>query len=67
MKTYSDKEIMDALRRRQGEKSYRAFAKEIGVSYAHLREVMIGTRSPGQKFLDYLGLRSAIIPKSKTA
>ena len=67
MKTYSSKDVIGLLRQRQGSRSQRELAKEIGIGEAYLSDLLRGRRDAGPIVLEYLGLRTAVIPKSKTA
>jgi hypothetical protein len=58
-KTYStmtEQEVIDLLRTAQGDRSLRAFAKEIGVTPAYVSDVYNGRRSPGPKILKYFNI-----------
>ena len=67
MKTYSHKEILDLLKRKQGDRNCAQFAREVGITKSYMGDILKGKRTPGPKVLRYLGLQCAIIPKSKTA
>lgn len=58
-------DIVDALKKRQGEKSLTVFAKEIGVSLVYLWDVVHGNRNPTGKILDYLGVEKVITYRRK--
>lgn len=49
-------EVLEQLRKRQGNRSLRSFAREIGCSAAYLSDVYRGKRSLGPKVLEELGL-----------
>lgn len=44
------------LRKRQGKRSLRALAREIGCAAPYLSDVYRGRRTPGPKILAFLGL-----------
>lgn len=44
------------LKKRQGTRSQRALAREIGISPMFLTDILKGRRGPGPKVLAYLGL-----------
>lgn len=50
-------DVLAKLRERQGEKSLRAFAAELGLSAPYLSDVYNGRRDPGPSILGLLGLR----------
>jgi len=52
--------LLALLRRRQGSKSLRQYARELGISAPYLYDVMRGSRNPGPKLLDSLGLERCI-------
>ena len=49
-------DVMDLLMRRQGDRSLREFAVEVGCSAAYLSDLYRGYREPGRKIMRYLGL-----------
>jgi transcriptional regulator with XRE-family HTH domain len=49
-------EVLEMLRRKQGKRSLRAFARDIGVSAPYLSDVLRGNRDPGPTLLKVLGL-----------
>jgi transcriptional regulator with XRE-family HTH domain len=48
---------VDLLKRRQGDKSLRQFAVQVGVSAAYLSDLYRGNRFPGPRILHFLGLK----------
>jgi transcriptional regulator with XRE-family HTH domain len=58
MVTYSQNEVIDILKRRQGQRATRKFASELGVSAQYLSEIYRGARPPGKRILNFLGLGS---------
>jgi len=49
-------EVMARLKARQGERSLREFADELGLSAAYLSDVYLGRRGIGPKLLKTMGL-----------
>ena len=49
--------VIDLLLRKQGDRSLREFADEVGCSAAYLSDIYRGNRQPGKKILRFLGLR----------
>lgn len=49
--------IVRLLMERQGQRSLRAFAEEVGCSPAYLYDIYASRREPGKKVLQYLGFR----------
>lgn len=50
------KDVIEKLRKDQGERSLRGYASDIGCSAAYLSDVYNGRRDPGPKLLDHLNL-----------
>lgn len=48
--------VIELLTKRQGSRSLREFAKELGVSASYLSDVYLGHREPGPSILEPLGL-----------
>jgi len=48
------------LRQRQGKRSQRELAREMGISAAYLTDLYKGRRAPGDKVLSYLGLEKVV-------
>lgn len=55
-KTLAEEQVVELIRTRQGEKSLRQFAVEIGISPSYLSDIYLGTRKPGVKCLKYFGI-----------
>lgn len=49
-------DVIQELRRRQGDRTLTALAAEIGVSAPYLVDVYKGRRAPGKKIMEYLGI-----------
>lgn len=58
-KTYSLDEVVEMLKKRQGERSVVSFAEEVGVSDKFLYAIYAGERTPGKSVLEYLGIVAA--------
>ena len=54
------KQLIRELRARQGQRSLRRFARELGISAAYLSDIYLGRSEPGPKVLEPLGLRKRI-------
>ena len=57
MKLVPRSEINEMLRKRQGDRSLREYAKTIDMSVAYLSDVLRGNREPGPRILKMLKLR----------
>lgn len=60
-KTYTEDEIVSRLLQRQGERSQKALADEMGISAVYLSDVLNHRRSPGPAILSFLGFELAIV------
>lgn len=49
--------VNELLRRKQGDRSLRAFAASVGVSAAYLSDILRNNRQPGPKILKMLRVR----------
>jgi transcriptional regulator with XRE-family HTH domain len=56
-------QVLKLLKERQGERSLRQFAIDIGISAAYLSDVYLGKRSVGKKILKHLGLERNPAPR----
>lgn len=50
-------DVLARLRKRQGKKSIRAFASELGLTPAYISDIYRGRRDPGPSVLQLLGIR----------
>lgn len=48
--------VIKKMRKRQGEKSGREFARELGVTPAYISQIYAGARKPGPSILKAMGL-----------
>ncbi len=55
-KRYTRDEVLELLRKRQGERTQNDLAAELGVSSAYLSDVFLGRRDLGVKILEALGM-----------
>lgn len=55
-KTLTHDKVIEMLKKRQGKKSLRSFATELGISAAYLSDLYKGRRSPGPAVLAHFGL-----------
>ena len=63
-------QLVDIIRKRQGDDSLRTFAKSLNLSAAYLSEVMRGTRPVGPKLAKLFGyviIRTTVIRFAKKA
>lgn len=51
MATITHTMVLERLRKRQGKRTLREFAKELGISYQYLADVYIGRRGLGETIL----------------
>jgi hypothetical protein len=57
METLDRKQVVEMLRREQGERSLRQFGIAVAMSAAYLSDVIRGNREPGPRILKLLKLR----------
>lgn len=62
MKPITKEQVIEILKKRQGDRSAKALAEELGVSPAYLSDVYAGNRDPGPSILEHLGLEKQEIP-----
>lgn len=60
-------DVIEELRKNQGELSLRKYATSLGCSAAYLSDVYAGKRDPGKKLLDHLDLEcQKVVTKTYT-
>jgi len=52
----TEAEFVDLLKREQGDRSLRAYAKHLGFSVAYISDVYKGRRAPGPLLVKFFGL-----------
>lgn len=60
-KTLTLADVVSILRKKQGKRTNRAFAAELGISAQFLGDIYDNRRTPGDKILLPLGLKSRMI------
>ena len=66
-KTLSREDVIKLMRKRQGGRTDADFARELGISAPYLFEIYKGTRDPGDKVLDALGLQRETVYRKENA
>lgn len=61
MKRLTHLEVIELLKKRQGDMSLRGFASELGISAVYLMNIYKQRRDPGPAVLEKLGLRREIV------
>lgn len=64
-KVRTEEEVIELLKKRQGERSLRQFASEENVSAAYISDIYCGRRAPGAKILAILGLKRRVTVKTE--
>lgn len=59
--SFTQQQVANMVRKRQGRKTDTAFAAELGVSCATINLIRLGLRLPGPKVLKALGLKTVIV------
>lgn len=54
-------EVIKLLVKKQGDRTQKEVAEEIGISPQYLHDVLNGGRKPSERILDYLGLKREIV------
>lgn len=60
-KRLSHSDLIELLKKRQGKRPVRAFARELGISHVYLMHIYAGRRDPGLAVLSKLGLEREIV------
>jgi transcriptional regulator with XRE-family HTH domain len=60
VKTFTQDKVVEMLRKKQGNRSLRALARELGISPAYLSDIYKGRRNPGPAILDGFGLHKKV-------
>lgn len=55
-KTLSAEDVVTLMKRKQGKRSLRAYARDLGISAAFLCDIYKGRRRPGEKIISQLGI-----------
>lgn len=61
MKTIKPYQIPELLRKRQGERTQKDLAEELGISPQHLGDLMRGNRMPGKSLRKKIGIEKRIV------
>ncbi len=61
------KQLLDLMRKRQGNRTAKEFAEELGISQAYLSDIYAAKRDPGPSVLEKLQLERDFIYKPITA
>jgi transcriptional regulator with XRE-family HTH domain len=60
-KKLTQSQVIKLLKKHQGERSLRQFARDIGTSAAYLSHIYAGKREPGPAVLEKLGLQKELV------
>jgi transcriptional regulator with XRE-family HTH domain len=60
MKTIKTHQIPDLLRKKQGDRTQRELADELGISPQHLSELLGGSRMPGKALRRKIGIEKRV-------
>jgi len=52
--------VVEMLRKKQGKRSLREFARDLGISAPYLSDIYKGRRNPGPTILEQFGLRKEV-------
>lgn len=56
MKQMNQEQVIDLMKRRQGQRSAKEFAEELGISPQYLSDIYLSRRDPGPAVLEKLGI-----------
>jgi transcriptional regulator with XRE-family HTH domain len=65
--TMKTEDVLRILTSKQGSRSLRDFAQEIGCSAAYLSDIYNGNRQPGPKILTFLGMKKTRVVETSYA
>jgi hypothetical protein len=57
---FTEDQLKELMHKKQGDKSYTQFARDIGCSTAYICDVYAGNRGAGPRILNYLGLEKKV-------
>lgn len=60
-KTMNVEQVRSLMKKQQGERSLRTFARDLGITPAYLSDLYLGRRDPGEKVLSKLNIQRRII------
>lgn len=61
MKTIKPHQIPELLRKKQGERSQKELAEELGISPQHLGDLLYGKRMPGKALRKKMGIEKRVV------
>lgn len=67
MKSLTQEQVVQMMRKRQGTRTAKEFAEELGISPQYLSDIYGGKREPGPSVLDALKLERGLIYKPTVA
>jgi hypothetical protein len=65
MARMNQEQLLEMLKRKQGKRSLREFAQEIGITPAYLCDIYKGRRQGGAKLLRYFGMEKTVTVTSE--
>lgn len=60
-KQYTAEQVIELMRKRQGDRTQREFARELGITQQYLCDLYLRRRNPGEAVLRNLGLSSRVV------
>jgi transcriptional regulator with XRE-family HTH domain len=58
-KHYTREDLLKLLREKQGDRTAKQLAEELGITPQYLSDVFLGKRDPGESILEGLGLKKS--------
>lgn len=65
-RTITQDKVVGMLRKKQGKRSLREFARELGISAPYLSDIYKGRRNPGPAILDQFGIQKQVLTEYVT-
>ena len=60
-KTLKQDKVVEMLRKKQGKRSLRQFARDLGISAPYLSDIYKGRRNPGPAILSQIGIEKQVV------
>ena len=64
MKQFTREQLIEFMQKRQGPRTAKEFAEELGISAAYLSDIYAGKREPGPTVLEKLSLEKDVVYRS---
>jgi transcriptional regulator with XRE-family HTH domain len=65
MKQLTEQDVVNIMRKRQGDRTQAELAEDLGITPQHLSDIFLGRRTPGPIILEKLGLEKEVLYRAK--